>query len=694
MKKNYMKYGLFCVVVVGICIMLFVIFSNVIQYENRTIENKSSDFIQNISMEKEVLVSQAFEIVEKGPVVLKSIQTIFVNLPAESKEGKLNVGIWDEKGKNLIQEQYDISSFLVGEYQQLKFNKKVALNPKQTYTIVFSAESEKCIPYLLIQDKNNQNVWNGILKIDEQIQEGSLLICYECENLLPMPIKITIATILLLILCGCYQLFFGVNPKLEKYILLAICLISLIPLLILAKYNRQVADDYDFARFTHEAVLVEESNILAILGAASKTVIHFFFNWQGLYSATFLNSLQPGIWGEKYYSLTTVLLLILFTTATYFFMRIIRRIFCETKDNTLFWTALLMTALMQGLPSVREGLYWYCGAMAYMPFFFWALLNFALTIGYVTQEGIKSRKYIIGSCILAFWVAGGNYVASFMNILLLLFYFVICIPKKKYAVVLPLAVGIIGFAITLLAPGTANRQAAVDTQEVITTMLASIVEYCRLLKQWINLQWVAFMFIMTPFAMEVLQVEKRKKNRKYYPVLFIGSATVILLGMLCAPYYAMGNFGGGRLINVVWMAFMVFSVAGYTYVLCWAQWYMEQKSIRYKKLPIAKLQQMSIFVVLILCLFGNDGTMRKAGSVEALKEIYLTYEAVDYAQEMDQRIEQIREAQDRGDESIEVSELSRTSRLLSDGSDITDDISYWKNKSMSKYYGINITLKK
>ena len=65
----------------------------------------------------------------------------------------------------------------------------------------------------------------------------------------------------------------------------------------------------------------------------------------------------------------------------------------------------------------------------------------------------------------------------------------------------------------------------------------------------------------------------------------------------------------------------------------------------------------------------------------------------DYAQEMDQRIEQIIEAQDRGDESIEVSEISMTSRLLSDGSDITADITYWKNKSISKYYGLNITLK-
>ena len=37
---------------------------------------------------------------------------------------------------------------------------------------------------------------------------------------------------------------------------------------------------------------------------------HFYETWQGTYSSAFLMSLQPGIFGERYYSLTPVILVL------------------------------------------------------------------------------------------------------------------------------------------------------------------------------------------------------------------------------------------------------------------------------------------------------------------------------------------------------------------------------------------------
>lgn len=149
--------------------------------------------------------------------------------------------------------------------------------------------------------------------------------------------------------------------------------------------------------------------------------------------------------------------------------------------------------------------------------------------------------------------------------------------RKKYLAVIPLLIAIFGFAVVYFAPGTAERQAVCEKQTIFGTMFASIVEFLQLLEEWINIQWIGFIAIGTPFALEVVKTEKKKANRKYYPVLFTGSASIILLGMLCVPYYVMGHFGSGRLTNVIWMAFMLLSFACYTYILCWLQFYIKKE---------------------------------------------------------------------------------------------------------------------
>ena len=88
------------------------------------------------------------------------------------------------------------------------------------------------------------------------------------------------------------------------YFIWTIFVLSLIPLIIIAKYNHGYVDDYWYGYWTHKA-WKENHSIIAVIKAIGETVRHEYIRWQGTYSAIAVFSLQPGIWNEEAYFLST-----------------------------------------------------------------------------------------------------------------------------------------------------------------------------------------------------------------------------------------------------------------------------------------------------------------------------------------------------------------------------------------------------
>ena len=91
------------------------------------------------------------------------------------------------------------------------------------------------------------------------------------------------------------------NKKNKPYtylcILIIFCAITVVllsPIIKASHYARPVNDDFSFSYLTHQA-LIDHTNILA---EALREVQQIYFSWQGTYSAIFLFSLQPGIFGN------------------------------------------------------------------------------------------------------------------------------------------------------------------------------------------------------------------------------------------------------------------------------------------------------------------------------------------------------------------------------------------------------------
>lgn len=86
-------------------------------------------------------------------------------------------------------------------------------------------------------------------------------------------------------------------------------LISLLPVCRLAFYAHPAGDDYAYGVAAHLA-WTDTHSLSAVLAAAVSNVKGYYTSWQGTYSSIFLMSLQPAIFSQRLYFLTTFLMLL------------------------------------------------------------------------------------------------------------------------------------------------------------------------------------------------------------------------------------------------------------------------------------------------------------------------------------------------------------------------------------------------
>lgn len=102
------------------------------------------------------------------------------------------------------------------------------------------------------------------------------------------------------------RLKYSLLQKQIAFCSIAVLTVLLTPMVIIGFYDHPSYDDFGYAALTVKAYR-EHSSIIA---AALKQIKFSYYAWQGTYSAIFLFSLHPAIFGEAFYCLTAPILLI------------------------------------------------------------------------------------------------------------------------------------------------------------------------------------------------------------------------------------------------------------------------------------------------------------------------------------------------------------------------------------------------
>lgn len=296
-----------------------------------------------------------------------------------------------------------------------------------------------------------------------------------------------------------------------SHLLIVIYALSLIPVLVIGKYDYPSADDFSMGlgtRLVYEAT----GSLFAVAGKILSETVRYYRTWIGYFTSCLFTTVSPATFGETWYALTpAVILLALHIGVAVFFYALMEKALGMNRYVRRCMTVLALFLMVQRMPegSLRvEAFYWYSGAGNYTLTFSAGLLYLAFYVLSVCGVRSKNRSlFLVLACIMGFLAGGGNYLSALSFAVVSVLFAVYLVNMKtrqgensrmgRLCVIgrlLPAAFYLCGFAVSCLSPGNRIRGGAAEGYGALKSILLSL--YYTLsypLNQWMN--WAVLLIL-------------------------------------------------------------------------------------------------------------------------------------------------------------------------------------------------------
>ena len=308
-----------------------------------------------------------------------------------------------------------------------------------------------------------------------------------------------------------------------SYLLIVIYALSLIPVLVIGKYDYPSADDFSMGlgtRLVYEAT----GSLLAVAGKILSETVRYYRTWIGYFTSCLFTTVSPATFGEAWYALTpAVILLALHIGVAVFFYALMEKALGMNRYVRRCMTVLALFLMVQRMPegSLRvEAFYWYSGAGNYTLTFSAGLLYLAFYVLSVCGVRSKNRSlFLVLACIMGFLAGGGNYLSALSFAVVSVLFAVYLVKMKnrqgensrtgmpgksglsdrsgggcRIGRLLPAALYLCGFAVSCLSPGNRIRGGEAEGYGALKSILLSL--YYTLsypLNQWMN--WAVLLIL-------------------------------------------------------------------------------------------------------------------------------------------------------------------------------------------------------
>ncbi len=517
-----------------------------------------------------------------------------------------------------------------------------------------------------------------------------------------------------------------------SYLLIVIYALSLIPVLVIGKYDYPSADDFSMGlgtRLVYEAT----GSLLAVAGKILSETVRYYRTWIGYFTSCLFTTVSPATFGEAWYALTpAVILLALHVGVAVFFYALMEKALGMNRYARRCMTVLALFLMVQRMPegSLRvEAFYWYSGAGNYTLTFSAGLLYLAFYVLSVCGVRSKNRSlFLVLACIMGFLAGGGNYLSA-LSFAVVSVLFAVYLVKMKIGRLLPAAFYLCGFAVSCLSPGNRIRGGEAEGYGALKSILLSL--YYTLsypLNQWMN--WAVLLILALAgviFWMGFAEIEFSGANAKaggaaapekagsgaqavqlHFTAPF--PAAVLAYGIVSCvvtpALYAQGNMDAGRIQSTFWLHAVL--------VLLLLEWYLVgglyrrfSKEQNVSATPCLRnvsaapcLQNVSAasclrngaggFVRAILLFFivfsllvikGNPDFYTGTSAVSEL----LDGSAAQYGRENEERLRILKNPREQ---DVVLPRYTVQPNLLY-FEDVSEDPDDWINQKMSEYYGKN-----
>lgn len=475
------------------------------------------------------------------------------------------------------------------------------------------------------------------------------------------------------------------------WIAAAFFVVSLIPLLVIGKYNVMSADDYAMGK---EAVNVwrDTHQAGAIFRYACLYTGKVFQTWQGCFTINFLDCWNPGFFGEQWAWLTPVIMLAAIAGFSYVCCgNVISGFFEDSKKETVIVWGIWTFLTIQTMPSPAEGLYWFSGAVAYTFLHFFMLFVFSFVF---KMENIKSRPLkVLGVALLSagmFLVGGSQYITALECLIIYFFYLLAQYRHLKLGNIIPAVFLVAGFAINILAPGNSVRNAQAGGMNPLRAILQSFAEAVRYGKAWCSLLLIVCLIFMVPFIWKIVSGQKREYRYRYPGIISLLSFC-IFAAAFTPSLYGVGNVDAGRIQNLIQVMFYIAVTFNLFYWLGWLKRKTQKpdrEAFRDIKTVIDIVRKYAVFyqwlaLFLVVLVFAGTGDKNTFSGMSALRSL-VNGEARTYYAEAQERLEIYR------DDAVTIAEVAPFSVkphvLFFNDVHSEDSADYWINENIAAYY--------
>lgn len=523
-----------------------------------------------------------------------------------------------------------------------------------------------------------------------------------------------------------------------SHLLIVIYALSLIPVLVIGKYDYPSADDFSMGlgtRLVYEAT----GSLFAVAGKILSETARYYRTWIGYFTSCLFTTVSPATFGEAWYALTpAVILLALHIGVAVFFYALMEKALGMNRYVRRCMTVLALFLMVQRMPegSLRvEAFYWYSGAGNYTLTFSAGLLYLAFYVLSVCGVRSKNRSlFLVLACIMGFLAGGGNYLSALSFAVVSVLFAIYLVKMKtrqgensrmgmpgksglsdrsgggcRIGCLLPAAFYLCGFAVSCLSPGNRIRGGEAEGYGALKSILLSL--YYTLsypLNQWMN--WAVLLILALAgviFWMGFAEIEFSGASAKAggaaasetggaqavelrfaapFPAVVL--AYGIVSCVVTPALYAQGNMDAGRIQSTFWLhAVLVLLLLEWYLVGGLYRWFSKEQNASAASClqngagGFVRAILLFFLVFSLLAVKGNPDFYTGTSAVSEL----LDGSAAQYGRENEARL---RILKNPGEQDAVLPRYTVQPNLLY-FEDVSEDPGDWINQKMSEYYGKN-----
>ena len=364
--------------------------------------------------------------------------------------------------------------------------------------------------------------------------------------------------------------------KIEKQIILSFGILTLLLYAFAGLFCHPSADDFTYA------ILGKSDNLF-------KVVLKERLVWNGRYFSNFLVFLNPlNFGGLSAYKITPLLLIIFIFIGTYTFYKSIG------FNHSLIFSIVTLLISFSIMPDISECLYWYTGAITYLP----GIILFFIGFGFYSRRNSKLFHYII-SFTLFVVSSGFNEIISLIGILT---FSITYSENRKIKDLLFCLLFILLFYYVFSAPGNEVRSNYfAKKHQFLRSFTLSTAYTIRFVGEWIlNPAFLFWGIIIVKLKIKEGVINKLHTLKKPIIIFLVLIAPTFI--SCFGPIWSTGLLGQYRTANLASFSFVI----SFTLVII-----SNKNYLKYKLTKFLKFKYNFLFLVIFLFFWKNHLILQK-----------------------------------------------------------------------------------